>query len=99
MSDLMVCCMYDMPASWKSIIPKNSKICNPGPLRNHTISCYKSNLVLVGGQRNVVDNNQDIYRFDLLSNTWSKCKCVEEDSGKPFNLGIDSHCSIVFSKV
>ena len=54
MNDMMVCCMYDMPASWKEIIPKNSKKCHPGSLRNHTISSYKSNLILIGGQKNVV---------------------------------------------
>jgi hypothetical protein len=96
MKDLLVCCLYDQPATWKELTAKNSKQCNPGPLRNHTLSSYKSNLILIGGQQNVVENNPKIYRFDLLANTWSVCRCVDE-KGKPFKLSLDSHSTISHS--
>lgn len=96
MKDLLTCCMYDEPVIWKTITAKNIKTCNPGPLRNHTLSCYKSNLILIGGQKNVVDNNNQIYRYDLFSQSWSVCKCLSSE-GKPFNFAFDSHCAIIHS--
>jgi len=55
-----------------------------------------SNLILVGGQKNVVDNSNGIYRYDLLGNAWTLCKCVDE-KGKKFNFAIDSHSSVIYS--
>lgn len=43
-----------------------------------------------------MENNKDIYRFDLLTNSWSICKCIDE-KGKKFNLALDSHASVVYS--
>lgn len=96
MKDLLVCCMYDQPATWTPLEVRHNKQCNPGSLRNHSLCSYKSNLILVGGQKNVVDNNSSIYRFDLLSNSWSICKCFDQQS-KPFNFALDSHSAIVHS--
>ena len=55
MGDFYTCCLYDQPPRWKEF-PK-SKF-NPGPLRNHTLSNHLANLILVGGQRNVIENNE-----------------------------------------
>ena len=55
MGDFYTCCLYDQPPRWKEF-PK-SKF-SPGPLRNHTLSNHLANLILVGGQRNVIENNE-----------------------------------------
>ena len=54
MKDFLVTCLHQSPSSWRTITAKNLKTCNPGPLRNHTLNSYYSQLILIGGQKNVV---------------------------------------------
>jgi hypothetical protein len=90
--------LYDQPASWLSLQPKQIKALRPPGLRNHTLNSYLSNLLLVGGQKNVVDNNGEIYRYDLLSNSWTVCNC-QDSKGKKLALALDSHSSFIYSKL
>ena len=54
LKDFYICCLYDTPLSWKLIQVKNAKENSPGSLRNHTLTSHLSNLILVGGQKNVI---------------------------------------------
>ena len=65
---------YSLPTQWNQIIPKSNKFKNPPPLRNHTLCAYKSYLILFGGQKNMLENNNQIYRFDLRTNEWEILK-------------------------
>ena len=58
LKDFYTCCLYDSPMSWKTIVTKNTKDVGPGALRNHTLTSYLSNLILFGGQKNVIENNK-----------------------------------------
>lgn len=95
MKEFYTCCLYDRPAAWRSLENK-AKSTPPGALRNHTLTPYLSNLILAGGQRNVVENNAEIYRYDLLTNRWSICQCLDA-KGKKFPLALDSHAAIIHS--
>jgi hypothetical protein len=46
----------------------------------------------------VVDNNGEIYRYDLLSNSWTVCNC-QDSKGKKLALALDSHSSFIYSKL
>lgn len=96
MKDFYSTCLYELPASWKRLDDQSSKSCYPGALQNHTMNSYLSNLILIGGQKNVLENNEDIYRFDLLSQTWSICKCIDS-KGKQLKIALDSHSSVIYS--
>lgn len=97
LADFYSCCLFDQPASWRSLQPKQIKAIKPPGLRNHTLNSHLSNLLLVGGQKNVVDNNGDIYRFDLLSNTWTVCNCLDS-KGKKLAIALDSQTAFTYSK-
>ena len=90
--------MYDSPARWTPIEVKGKDKCNPGSLRNLTLNSYLSNIFLVGGQRSVIQNNGNIFKFDLLTNKWSMCACVDGE-GHPLNVALDSHSTIVYSRI
>ena len=96
MKDFYTTCLYDQPVTWKRL-DKVSDLCYPGALQNHTLSCHLSNLILVGGQRNVLENNKDIYGYDLITNKWSICECIDQN-GKNLKVNLDSHTSIVYRK-
>jgi hypothetical protein len=74
---MYTCNLTEQLVSWTTVQPRNEKQCNPGPLRSHTMTYHNNSLILIGGQKSVVSNNPHIYRYDLLENLWSICKCVD----------------------
>lgn len=66
---------YDLPSEWVEIdVCKKGNTITPPGLRNHTMCVYTSYLVLIGGQKNILENNSHIYRFDMRTNEWQIIK-------------------------
>lgn len=85
---------------WHQIVQKG-KI--PGKLRYHTLTSYLCYILCVGGQRSQVQNNKEIFYFNLQNQMWSKLEIVPEDPALnekdvKESLGRDSHCSVVYGK-
>jgi hypothetical protein len=51
----------------------------PGKIRYHTLSEYRCYLILLGGQKNMIENNSNVYCFDLGRHVWKKLKVKPED--------------------
>lgn len=85
---------------WRQIEQKGKL---PGKLRYHTLTSYLCYLLCIGGQRSQVQNNEEVYCFNLKSETWSKLNVRAEDSQLSAEeikniLGRDSHCCCVNGK-
>lgn len=61
---------YDLPSKWNDIKVRSAKDKNPPGLRNHTLCPYTSNLILFGGQKNMLENNNAFYKFDMRAGQW-----------------------------
>ncbi len=65
-------------------------------MRSHTVCAYKSYLILFGGQKSMLENNQKIYKFDLRTYEWDVVKINSNNKdGNKINIGIDSHAICV----
>lgn len=63
-------------------------------MRSHTLCAYKAYLILVGGQKSMLENNKQIYRFDLRTYQW---EVVKLKMNNKVNLGIDSHVAFLYN--
>lgn len=61
---------------WHEITQKGKL---PGKLRYHTLISYLNYILCVGGQRSQIENNSDIFCFNLQNQTWLKIDIVSED--------------------
>jgi hypothetical protein len=73
---------------WKEITQSGEK---PGKLRGYSMEYYEGYLYLFGGQDAKKCNKQDLYRFDIIKETWELVKT----KGKPPAERCFHHMSLI----
>jgi hypothetical protein len=81
------------PVHWEQVTQKAANK-GPGKISHHKCAVVGDRMVLVGGMKNGDLSNNEVYVFDLKTNTWE----VAKSSGEIPSSGIDDHTLVQMDK-